>query len=97
MIRPSNFKYRLRYQDEENYVLLQGESQINLAGLASGGYVLDILSQVNGIWSDKPFYLSLFMLSSIGGYPKVLKAFYCVIFHYCLKSCLVSATPDQYL
>ncbi|WMB72628.1 EAL domain-containing protein [Shewanella oncorhynchi] len=53
---PIQFKYRLRYQDEDShYVLLQGESQINLAGLAAGGYVLDILSQVNGIWSDKPF------------------------------------------
>ncbi len=53
---PIQFKYRLRYQGEEaKYVLLQGESQINLAGLAAGDYVLDILSQVNGIWSTKPF------------------------------------------
>ncbi|MFB2780605.1 EAL domain-containing protein [Shewanella mangrovisoli] len=53
---PIQFKYRLRYQGEEdNYVLLQGESQINLAGLAAGEYELEILSQVNGIWSDKPF------------------------------------------
>lgn len=53
---PIQFKYRLRYQGEEaKYVLLQGESQINLAGLAAGDYVLDILSQVNGIWSSKPF------------------------------------------
>ncbi|QDZ89509.1 EAL domain-containing protein [Shewanella decolorationis] len=53
---PIQFKYRLRYQGEEdNYVLLQGESQINLAGLAAGEYVLEVLSQENGIWSDKPF------------------------------------------
>lgn len=53
---PIQFKYRLRYQGEEaKYVLLQGESQINLAGLAAGDYILDILSQVNGIWSTKPF------------------------------------------
>ncbi|GLR32588.1 diguanylate cyclase [Shewanella decolorationis] len=53
---PIQFKYRLRYQGEEdNYVLLQGESQVNLAGLAAGEYVLEVLSQVNGIWSDKPF------------------------------------------
>lgn len=53
---PIQFKYRLRYQGEEgHYVLLQGESQINLAGLDAGHYVLEILSQVNGVWSDKPF------------------------------------------
>lgn len=53
---PIQFKYRLRYQGEEdNYVLLQGESQVNLAGLAAGEYLLEVLSQVNGIWSDKPF------------------------------------------
>ncbi|MGL6123128.1 MAG: EAL domain-containing protein, partial [Shewanella sp.] len=59
---PIQFKYRLRYQNEKShYVLLQGESQINLAGLAAGGYVLDILSQVNGIWSDKPFSYSFYV------------------------------------
>lgn len=53
---PIKFKYRLRYRGEEgHYVLLQGESQVNLAGLAAGEYVLDILSQVNGVWSNKPF------------------------------------------
>ncbi|MCL1089274.1 EAL domain-containing protein [Shewanella profunda] len=53
---PMQFKYRLRSQGgDDSYVLLQGESQINLAGLAAGEYVLDILSQVNGIWSSKPF------------------------------------------
>lgn len=59
---PMQFKYRLRYQGEDdNYVLLQGESQINLAGLAAGEYVLDILSQVNGIWSNKPFSYSFYV------------------------------------
>ncbi len=53
---PIQFKYRLRYQNEDaSYVLLQGESQINLAGLIAGDYVLDILSQTNGVWSDTPF------------------------------------------
>ncbi|MCH1931467.1 EAL domain-containing protein [Shewanella sp. A25] len=53
---PISFKYRLHYQGEEdNYVLLQGETQINLAGLAAGEYELDVLSQVDGIWSNKPF------------------------------------------
>ena len=59
---PIQLKYRLRYKgEEEKYVLLQGESQINLAGLVAGDYVLDILSQVNGIWSTKPFLYSFYV------------------------------------
>lgn len=53
---PIRLKYRLRHQGEDdNYVLLQGESQVNLAGLAAGNYVLDMLSQTNGVWLDEPF------------------------------------------
>ncbi|MGL4516882.1 MAG: EAL domain-containing protein [Shewanella sp.] len=53
---PIQLKYRLRSGGElDNYVLLQGESQITLAGLAAGEYQLDVLSQVNGVWSEQPF------------------------------------------
>lgn len=56
---PIPFKYRLRHNGrEENYVLLQGESQVNLAGLAAGHYTLEVLSQANGIWSDEPYSYS---------------------------------------
>ncbi|MGL5391261.1 MAG: putative bifunctional diguanylate cyclase/phosphodiesterase, partial [Shewanella sp.] len=56
---PIQFKYRLRRGNElDNYVLLQGESQITLAGLAAGEYQLDVLSQINGVWSKEPFLYS---------------------------------------
>ena len=57
---PIQFKYRLlqKGDDDGRYVLLQGESQINLAGLAAGEYSLEVLNQVNGIWSSRPFTYS---------------------------------------
>lgn len=58
---PLQLQYRLRRdngQSPANYVLLQGQSQVNIAGLPEGHYTLDILSEQNGIWSPRPFSYS---------------------------------------
>ncbi|ABV85750.1 EAL domain-containing protein [Shewanella pealeana] len=55
---PMQIKYRLRrggLDDQANYIFLDGKSQLNISGLASGSYVLDILSMNNEVWSEKPF------------------------------------------
>ncbi|GIU46765.1 EAL domain-containing protein [Shewanella algidipiscicola] len=58
---PLQLQYRLRRnngQPPANYVLLQGQSQVNIAGLSAGVYTLDILSEQNGVWSQTPFSYS---------------------------------------
>lgn len=57
-VKPMQLKYRLRrsgLDDEASYIYLDGNSQLNITGLESGIYALDILSMNNEIWSDKPF------------------------------------------
>ncbi|RTR40365.1 EAL domain-containing protein [Shewanella canadensis] len=54
---PMTLQYRLRRKgdrSESHYLLLEGQSQLNITGLSSGKYHLDILSQENGIWSKVP-------------------------------------------
>ncbi|MCE9687551.1 EAL domain-containing protein [Shewanella sp. AS16] len=58
---PMQLKYRLRRPGEPlggNYVLLQGQAQINVSGLAAGNYTLELLSKKNGIWLNKPYSFS---------------------------------------
>lgn len=58
---PMTLQYRLtRSGDltESKYILLDGQSQLNITGLKSGRYTLDILSQENGVWSESPFYFT---------------------------------------
>ncbi|WP_076416755.1 EAL domain-containing protein [Shewanella sp. UCD-KL12] len=55
---PMTLQYRLRRRgelSEGEYVLLGGQSQLNISGLVSGHYTLDLLSQENGVWSKTPF------------------------------------------
>ncbi|WP_299789961.1 EAL domain-containing protein [uncultured Shewanella sp.] len=54
---PLTLQYRLRREGdsaESHYLLLEGQSQLNITGLRSGNYQLDILSQENGIWTTQP-------------------------------------------
>ena len=54
---PMTLQYRLRREgdsSETHYLLLEGQSQLNITGLSSGKYHLDILSQENGVWSKDP-------------------------------------------
>ncbi len=53
---PISLQYRIRRVDNQsaNYLLLQGQPQINFSGLRAGDYSLDILSQRNGVWRDSP-------------------------------------------
>nr|WP_231847758.1 EAL domain-containing protein [Shewanella violacea] len=58
---PMTLQYRLRRErdiPEAKYLLLDGQSQLNITGLQYGKYTLDILSQENGIWSAKPYSFS---------------------------------------
>ncbi|ABZ75054.1 diguanylate cyclase/phosphodiesterase with PAS/PAC sensor(s) [Shewanella halifaxensis HAW-EB4] len=56
--KPMRLKYRLRQgasDDEASYIFLEGKSHLNISGLGSGSYVLDIISLDNNIWSETPF------------------------------------------
>lgn len=58
---PMTLQYRLKREgdiSEAKFLLLDGQSQLNITGLQSGKYTLEILSQENGIWSDKPYRFS---------------------------------------
>ncbi|QSX40521.1 EAL domain-containing protein [Shewanella cyperi] len=54
---PLRVKYRLRRPGDlgqGSYLLLDGQTQINLSGLTAGMHLLEVLSQSNGIWSEVP-------------------------------------------
>ncbi|MGS0694930.1 EAL domain-containing protein [Shewanella sp. 0m-4] len=56
--KPLQLKYRLRQgglDDEASYIFLDGKSHLNISGLESGSYILDILSLNNDIWSKTPY------------------------------------------
>ncbi|MBB1439257.1 diguanylate cyclase, partial [Shewanella sp. SG41-4] len=55
--KPMTIQYRLvkNGSDSGNYVLLEGQSQINITGLSAGAYALELLYKRNGIWSSEPF------------------------------------------
>ncbi|GIU16544.1 diguanylate cyclase [Shewanella sp. MBTL60-112-B2] len=62
--KPMQIKYRLRrggIDEQASYIFLDGKSQLNISGLASGSYVLDILSTNNEVWSEKPFSFSFYV------------------------------------
>ncbi|WP_425314050.1 diguanylate cyclase domain-containing protein [Shewanella dokdonensis] len=53
----TSIKYRLRepgLKQQDNYVLLENQSQINLTGLEGGVYSLEVLGQINGVWDNRP-------------------------------------------
>lgn len=53
----TSIKYRLSepgHHQPGNYVLLENQSQINLAGLDGGDYKLEVLGRINGVWNDTP-------------------------------------------
>ncbi|QUN06160.1 EAL domain-containing protein [Shewanella yunxiaonensis] len=53
----TSIKYRLREPGRNqtpNYLLLENQSQINLAGLKGGTYNLEVVGQVNGVWNKTP-------------------------------------------
>ncbi|GGQ15309.1 EAL domain-containing protein [Shewanella litoralis] len=54
---PMTLQYRLVKEGVEagNYVLLEGQSQINVTGLSAGDYTLELLYKRNGVWSSEPF------------------------------------------
>lgn len=55
---PIKFKYRLVRRGElkeRNYLMLDGQPQLNLSGLEAGTHSLEIISQHNGVWSDTPY------------------------------------------
>ena len=54
---PMTLQYRLVKEGAEagNYVLLEGQSQINVTGLSAGDYTLELLYKRNGVWSSEPF------------------------------------------
>ena len=58
--RPMTLQYRLVKSGTEpgNYLLLEGQSQINIAGLEAGKYILELRYKRNGIWSSTPFQYS---------------------------------------
>ncbi|WP_394203977.1 EAL domain-containing protein [Shewanella waksmanii] len=56
--QPLVLKYRLREQGAENdkeFVMLSGQSQVNISELNAGNYLLEVLSQQNGIWAQEPY------------------------------------------
>lgn len=55
--KPMTIQYRLveNGSDAGNYVLLEGQSQINITGLSAGEYVLELLYKKNGVWTNEPF------------------------------------------
>ena len=55
--KPMTIQYRLVKDgaDSGNYVLLEGQSQINITGLSAGAYALELLYKRNGVWSNEPF------------------------------------------
>ncbi|WP_246616281.1 EAL domain-containing protein [Shewanella sairae] len=58
---PLQLKYRLRRDGEDsqlNFLFLDGKSQLNISGLESGIYTIEIISLDNGIWSTTPFTFS---------------------------------------
>lgn len=57
---PISLKYRLLQNDKEpsNFVLLEGQSQINISGLSAGSYTLELHYKKHSIWSDIPFQFS---------------------------------------
>jgi diguanylate cyclase (GGDEF)-like protein/PAS domain S-box-containing protein len=59
--KPMTIQYRLVKDgsDPGNYVLLEGQSQLNITGLSSGAYVLELLYKRNGVWSNEPFQYRL--------------------------------------
>jgi diguanylate cyclase (GGDEF)-like protein/PAS domain S-box-containing protein len=65
--KPMTIQYRLvkNGADAGNYVLLEGQSQINITGLSAGAYVLELLYKRNGVWSSEPFQ-----------YPFIVKQFW---------------------
>ncbi|MFQ6372476.1 EAL domain-containing protein [Shewanella sp. YIC-542] len=53
----TSIKYRLREPGSmkpSNYLLLDNQSQINLAGLEGGDYTLEVLGKINGVWEQTP-------------------------------------------
>ncbi|MGB6136331.1 MAG: EAL domain-containing protein [Shewanella sp.] len=54
---PMTLQYRLAKEGDDpgNYLLLQGQSQINITGLSAGDYILELLYKRNGVWSSEPF------------------------------------------
>lgn len=57
---PMTLQYRLAKEgaDAGNYLLLEGQSQINITGLSAGEYSLDLLYKRNGVWTSEPFQYS---------------------------------------
>ncbi|QIR13343.1 EAL domain-containing protein [Shewanella aestuarii] len=57
---PMGLQYRLLRQGEEpsGFVLLEGQSQINISGLRAGEYTLELLYKNRSVWSDKPLQFS---------------------------------------
>ncbi|MGX9461547.1 EAL domain-containing protein [Shewanella sp. A14] len=55
--KPMTLQYRLVKDGNiaGNYVLLEGQSQINITGLSAGAYTLELLYKRNGVWSSEPF------------------------------------------
>ena len=54
---PMSLQYRLlkRGKEPSNFVLLEGQSQINLSGLTAGDYTLELLYKNRSVWSEQPF------------------------------------------
>ncbi|MGZ9899654.1 EAL domain-containing protein [Shewanella gaetbuli] len=54
---PMSLKYRFQKAGDNPspYVVLEGQSQINVAGLRAGDYTLEILSKNRSMWSSTPF------------------------------------------
>ncbi|UJF22010.1 PAS domain-containing protein [Shewanella sp. OMA3-2] len=57
---PMSLKYRLlqRGQKKSSFVLLEGQSQINVSGLSAGEYTLELHYKKHSIWSTHPFQFS---------------------------------------
>ncbi len=54
-------KYRLMQagtRKNTDYLLLEGQPQLNILGLKAGDYVLEVLVQQNGIWASRPLLFS---------------------------------------
>ncbi|WP_282166438.1 EAL domain-containing protein [Shewanella japonica] len=55
---PISIKYRLVLDGsakKPNYILLEGQTQVNIADLNAGVYTLELLHKQQGIWSTEPF------------------------------------------
>lgn len=62
--KPLQLKYRLRRQSDSNdshYLYLEGKSQLNISGLESGAYVIDVISLDNEVWSEQPFSFDFYV------------------------------------